>query len=407
MIWLVASALVPSCLVSWGVAHLVRRKAAAWGLLDHPGHRKVHLNPTPLGGGLAIWLGMLAPFACLQLLLWTWHEEPASRNAEVVHSADDDAKRPAMDSLLARIAGEPLADFVRPHISGLRQQSGKLWRLMGLGTVLVLLGLIDDRRGLDWRLRLTIEILVAAATVALGWRFTLYIDAPWLTAILSAMWIVALINSFNMLDNMDGLSGGVAAIAGTILACVLLFSPAAEARGPQLFVGGFLLVLVGGLLGFLQHNRAPARLFMGDAGAYFVGYCLATATIMATYGGPDLPRHAALAPLCVLAVPLYDMTTVVAIRLRDGRSPFAGDKSHFSHRLVELGMSKRQAVLTIYLASTTCGLGAFLLNQVNGTGAMIIVLLVACVLALIGVLETAGRRSRRSREGVGADQEQR
>ncbi|MEX2561172.1 MAG: MraY family glycosyltransferase, partial [Pirellulales bacterium] len=137
------------------------------------------------------------------------------------------------------------------------------------------------------------------------------------------------------------------------------------------------------------------RLFMGDAGSYFIGFCLATGTAMSTFTGGEMPRHAILAPLCVLAVPLYDTATVVWIRLRQGRSPFEGDKSHFSHRLVELGMSKSQAVLTIYLTTATCGLGALLLSQVNRTGAWIILIQVGCVLTLIGVLETTGRRNRR------------
>ncbi len=111
---------------------------------------------------------------------------------------------------------------------------------------------------------------------------------------------------------------------------------------------------------------------MGDAGSYLVGYLLAMATLTATFAGANLPKHAILAPLCVLAVPLYDTATVVLIRLRSGRSPFVGDKSHFSHRLVELGMTKPQAVLTIYLATATCGLGALLLHEVDALGAVVI-----------------------------------
>ena len=96
--------------------------------------------------------------------------------------------------------------------------------------------------------------------------------------------------------------------------------------------------------------------------------------------------------MCVLAVPLYDTATVVLIRLRSGRSPFVGDKSHFSHRLVELGLSKPRAVLTIYLATATCGLGALLLHDINARGAVVVLLMVACTLALVAILETVGRR---------------
>jgi UDP-GlcNAc:undecaprenyl-phosphate/decaprenyl-phosphate GlcNAc-1-phosphate transferase len=229
-----------------------------------------------------------------------------------------------------------------------------------------------------------------------GWKLTLFLDLPAVTWTLSVIWIVGLINSFNMLDNMDGLSSGIAAIASTILAAVLLTTPAVNAGGPQLFVGGFLLVLVGALLGFLWHNRPVARLFMGDCGSYFVGFCVAISTFLATYtdyGGQA--KHAVLAPLVVMAVPLYDTITVVWIRIREGRSPFQPDKSHFSHRLVDLGLTKGQAVLTIYLTTITCGLGALLLRRVDTFGAGIILLIVFCILSLIAILEATSRRRTR------------
>jgi UDP-GlcNAc:undecaprenyl-phosphate GlcNAc-1-phosphate transferase len=273
-------------------------------------------------------------------------------------------------------------------------QSGKLWLLWGGGTVLLLLGLADDRRGLDWRLRLGVQTLVAVALVCLGWRLSLFLDMPWLTGTLSVIWIVGLVNSFNMLDNMDGLSAGVAAIAAAIFAAVMLLTPRPDNNQPQLFVAGLLLVIVGSLLGFLWHNRPPARLFMGDAGSYLIGYLLATATLTGSFAGGNLPRHAILAPLCVLAIPLYDTVSVVLIRLRAGRSPVVGDKSHFSHRLVERGLSKPQAVLTIYLATVTCGLAALLLHQLSPGGAAVVLLIVICTLTLVAILESADRRQR-------------
>ncbi len=269
------------------------------------------------------------------------------------------------------------------------------WVLLGGGTVLMILGLADDRRGLDWRIRLTAQTAVAAMMVGCGWCVRLPWNVPGLAFAVSMVWIVGLVNSFNMLDNMDGLSAGVAAIAAAILAAAALLVPRPDNHQPQLFVAGFLLVIVGSLLGFLWHNRPPARLFMGDAGSYLIGYLLAMATLTATFAGGGLPPPASgfpgvLAPLCVMAVPIYDTASVVLIRLRQGRSPFVGDKSHFSHRLVALGMTKPQAVLTIYLATATCGLGALLLHQVDWTGAILILLLVACTLLLVAVLESTG-----------------
>jgi UDP-GlcNAc:undecaprenyl-phosphate GlcNAc-1-phosphate transferase len=367
-------------LLAWAAAYVVRRVAPRFGLVDRPGRRKVHAAPMPTGGGLAIWLGVVGPFALGQVALW-----------HVLRAGPVEAAAVGLPSLVAS------------HLTGLWEQSARLWILLAGGTVLMVLGLVDDLRGLDWKIRLGVQTLVATVLVLLGWRISLFIATPWITGPLSVLWIVGLVNSFNMLDNMDGLSAGVAAIAAALLSAVMLLAGDPATHQPQLFVGGFLLVIVGALTGFLWHNRPPAKLFMGDTGAYLVGYLLAMATLTATFAGDDVPGHAILAPLCVLAVPLYDTVTVVWIRLRSGRSPFVGDKSHFSHRLVELGMTKTQAVLTIYLTTATCGLGALLLHQVEASGAVVILLLVGCTLVLVGILETAGRNGRGDRSGEDHD----
>jgi UDP-GlcNAc:undecaprenyl-phosphate GlcNAc-1-phosphate transferase len=359
LIWLVIGAVLPSAMVSLLAALLVRRYGPRFGLVDLPGERKIHNAPIPTCGGLAIWLGIVAPLAAGQAALALFHSSLAI------------------------------------CLPGLWQQSGKLWLLVAGGTVLVALGLADDRRGLDWRLRLFVQTAVATTLVLCGWRIHLPWDwplvAPAVSTVMSVVWIVALINSFNMLDNMDGLSAGIAAICGTILAAAALLAPSPDNHQPQLFVAGFLLVLVGSLLGFLWHNRPPARLFMGDAGSYLIGYWLAMATLAATFAGGDQPRHGALVPLCVLAVPLYDMTSVIFIRLRSGRSPFVGDKNHFSHRLVSLGMSKSQAVATICLATAACGLPALVLHEADAAGAAILLLMTFCTLLIAAILEAAAK----------------
>jgi UDP-GlcNAc:undecaprenyl-phosphate GlcNAc-1-phosphate transferase len=366
--------LAPSLVIAWLGGYVVRSWAPRVGLVDHPGRRKTHSAPTPLGGGIAIWLGVVLPLAVGSIITAC-----AGSTLPLPQGWSTGALR-------------PLADFVEPHLAGLREQLPRLWLMLGAGTLLLLLGLADDFRGLDWRARLGVEVLVALLMVWQGWKLTVFLRLPWLTDILSVVWIVGLVNSFNMLDNMDGLSAGVAAIAAALLAAVMLIAPEPLTRQPQLFVGGFLLVLVGSLVGFLVHNWPRARLFMGDSGAYFIGFLLALATMSATFAGGEMPRHAILAPLCVLAVPLYDTLTVVIIRLREGRSPFAADTNHFSHRLVQLGLTKTQAVLTIYLTTATTGLGALLLYQVDLGGAVVILLVVASVLLLISILETTGRR---------------
>ena len=360
---------MPAFLVSVIAVGLVRRAAERLGLLDKPGARKVHTTPIPLGGGLGIWAGVITTFTVGSVAALFLRSNPS----------------------LASWLPEQLT----VHINGLVARAPAIWGILAGGTVLMLLGLADDRRGLPWQWRIAVEFAVAGFCVYfLNLRFTAFIDMPWLTGLMSVIWIVALINSFNMLDNMDGLSGGVAVIAASMLAIMLMTNTDTRAHVPQLFVAAMLLVLVGGLLGFLKHNWPPAKIFMGDAGSYFVGYWIAVATLLATYAGAQgATPHAVFAPLCVLAVPLYDMLSVIYIRLSEGRSPFEGDKRHFSHRLVDLGMTKKQAVLTIYLATATCSLEALLLPRVDFVGALLILLSTASVLGLVGVLETVGRKA--------------
>lgn len=367
LVSLLVVSLVPSFIISWLAVSLVRRMSVRWGLMDRPGQRKVHTVPIPLGGGLGIWAGVVVTLA-----LGTMGALFANNNAVLV---------------------EYLPRIVVPHLDGMLSKVVEIWAIVGCASVLVLLGLADDRRGIPWWLRLGVEFAVAGFCVYFqGLQLTAFIDLPWLTSGLSVLWIVALINSFNMLDNMDGQSSGVATICSSILAVMLLSNPH-QANQPQLFVAVMMLILVGAMLGFLCHNWPPAKIFMGDAGSYFIGFWIAVGTLLATYTGYQGGQaHAVLAPLIILAIPLYDMISVIVIRLREGRSPFEGDKRHFSHRLVDLGMTKKQAVLTIYLATGACSVSALLLPRVDWVGAGIIVTGTLLIVGLIGVLESVGRR---------------
>lgn len=381
MIRLILGGMAVAAAISWAGGLALRRWAPRLGLLDRPGYRKIHARPMPTSGGLAIWAGIVLPFLIGTLFTG------AVLGVGPAGTIFGQTIREVLPALLP-------SDAIT-HLPGIWHQAGRLWTILGIGTVLMLLGLADDVWKLDWRFRLAVEFAAAVLTVACGFRVTMFLDLPWLAAAVSIFWIVVMINAFNMLDNMDGLSAGIAAIASLILAVVMLSTPKTVGGEPQLFVAGFFLVLTGAIAGFLWHNRPPARLFMGDCGSYWIGYLLAVMSMTATFAGSNEPRHAILAPLCALAVPLYDFTTVVLIRLRAGRSPFVGDKNHFSHRLVELGMTPPQAVLTIYLATAACGLGALLLHQVNAFGAGVILLLVFCMLCLIAILEATGRRQLR------------
>ena len=259
------------------------------------------------------------------------------------------------------------------------------------------MGLIDDIRNLPWQPRLAIQVLVAIGLTFAGVRATVFVEWPWVGYLVSVLWILCLVNSFNFLDNMDGLSAGIGLIASLMFAAILLTA----LSEPRWLVASVLLILAGSLAGFLWWNWSPASIFMGDTGSYFIGLILATMTILGTFyegsstsvgGASSVGRHVILAPLCVLAVPLYDIISVMLIRLKQKRSPFQPDKSHFSHRLVELGLKPRSAVLTVHLATLTTGFGGLLLYQVpDWNSASIVAGLIICVLLIIAILETAGR----------------
>lgn len=369
IVWLVGVTVVPSALLCEFVLYPVRYFAQRLGLVDRPGGHSTHAEITPLGGGIGIWFGIVATFAVGTIAV-----------ALVAGSTDMQNRVPAE---------------IQPYLEGVWTRVGKIWALLGCGTVLFVLGLIDDRSGVNHWLRLAIQFGVASFVVlGLGFGLTAYIANPWITNTLSVIWIVGVINSFNMLDNMDGLSGGVAAIIAAAMGVVMLTTTDPGTVRPQLLVASLLFVITGALIGFLWHNRPPAKIFMGDGGSYLVGFLIAVAMLMATFAGNDARPHAMLAPLCAMAVPLYDMTTVLWIRIREGRSPFVGDRSHFSHRLVDLGLSRTQAVLTIHLVTATCGLAALLLTHVSLVQAAAVLGIVVCMLLLIVILEsTAWRKS--------------
>jgi UDP-GlcNAc:undecaprenyl-phosphate GlcNAc-1-phosphate transferase len=377
----ILATLIPACLLAGMLCQGVRQLAPKWGLVDRPGERKIHTQPIPLGGGVALWAAVTLPLLGVVILAWL------------------------LPTTLTTIlpTDSQLAQLWATHLGGLQQQTFDLMFLLACGTGYMLLGLIDDQRGLSWQMRLGVQLAIAAVVVLWrGWQLTFFVDLTWLTATASILWIVGLVNSFNMLDNMNGLSAGVGTIAAGMLAIVLLTVPDSVTQAPQLFIAGTLLLLAGGLIGFLWHNFPRAQLFLGDAGSYFLGFMLAVLAMLATFAGAEMPRHAVLAPLCILAVPLYDTLTVLAIRLRAGKSPFTGDKNHLSHRMVELGLSPTQSVLTIWLLTLATGMPALVLHQVNMWGAATLVVTIACLLCVLAILEAAARRHRATAKGVGS-----
>jgi UDP-GlcNAc:undecaprenyl-phosphate GlcNAc-1-phosphate transferase len=256
--------------------------------------------------------------------------------------------------------------------------------ILGVIFVLFILGLWDDKKPLGPLFKLTVQFVGAIiAAFFADIRVELFIESKLITSLLSAVWIVLIINVFNFLDNMDGASAGIATIASSILFV-------AAALSGQVFIGGMALVFIGTLLGFLVFNFPPAKIFMGDAGSLVVGFFVALLTLRTTYyhEAQSGPWYPVFMPLLVMAVPLYDFISVTLLRISQGKSPFIGDTQHFSHRLKKHGLSDTQTVLTLYLATLCTGLGATFLYQVNLTGAILIFVQTIMVLSIVAIFET-------------------
>ncbi len=349
------------------LTRIVIQIAPRVGFVDKPGHRKIHDNPKPLGGGIAIF--------------WTLAIILLAGGFGFVHF-------------------DLLGDSMRPYKDGLLQQRPLLFAIVAATLAMHLMGVIDDKRALGPYGKLLTQLLVttslvvfaewlAQSTPSLQLRVLTALDGPTGSAIpsilLTVMWIVAITNAFNFLDNMDGLSAGVAAI------CAVAFWITAMSIG-QTFVAGALAIFIGAVLGFLVWNFPPARIFMGDSGSLVLGFVLGVLTVKTTYlpAGDALGAgwYAVFVPVIVLAMPLYDLIVVSAIRLSRGKSPFVGDTNHFSHRLVARGMSRRTAVLCIYLVTFATSIAAVLLPQVKTSfAALLIFAQTILVLGVVALLE--------------------
>lgn len=279
--------------------------------------------------------------------------------------------------------------------------------------LLHVLGLIDDRKPLGPWLKMALMALPAVAIPLLtDTRLLTLLDqypgGQALSIAITALWLLAMTNALNFLDNMDGLSAGVAAIAGVFLTIAMLL-------GEQWFVGGLAACVVGACLGFLPHNFPRAKVFMGDGGSLVLGFVLGFLSVRGTYILEDVASQAGtrsnesmeitlatpptawwgvLLPVLVLAVPLYDLTTVVSLRLSQGKSPLVGDLQHVSHRLADRGFGRRGAVLLLWAFAMIAGASGLLLMTVSATGAIIIGVQAVVLMAVLGVLEFWPRGAR-------------
>ena len=296
-----ASALV----LAIGGTPVARYVALRLGIIDQPGERKIHINPIPLLGGVAIY------GACIAALLLF-------------------GNRFRLNELVGILVGASLVSF---------------------------LGGWDDRHSRSPFLKLGGQFLAASILVLTGVRIGTF---PWpaLNIALTLLWVVVITNSLNLLDNMDGLSGGVGAVAA-------IFFLLLAAMNDQYLVGALSAALVGACLGFLVYNFNPASIFMGDAGSLFLGFMLAAVGIKLRFPqGVEIVTW--MVPVLILGLPLFDTTLVILSRSRRGLNPLTTPgKDHVSHRLVAMGYTRREAVLICYLICAGLGVVALFITQAS------------------------------------------
>jgi UDP-GlcNAc:undecaprenyl-phosphate GlcNAc-1-phosphate transferase len=220
-----------------------------------------------------------------------------------------------------------------------------------------------------------VQVQLFPIVLPISFMHTYLLPYEWLNWVVTLVWVVGITNALNFLDNMDGLSGGVATIASAFF---LLLAAMNEPR--QVLVGAMAAALMGACIGFLRYNLNPATIFMGDTGSLFLGFILAALAIKLRF-----PSNTALitwmVPVCVLALPIFDTTLVFVSRLRRRVNPFTtAGKDHLSHRLVALGMTKREAVLICYLLCGSVGMVATFLTQARPDEAIIVATAMAVML---------------------------
>ena len=322
--------------VSYFITPQIKQLAIRAGAMDAPDARKVHTTPIPRMGGLAIYCGFV------------------------------------------------LAVLSSVHVSR------EIFGLLLGGTTILAVGVIDDLKQLPARTKLLGQILSAVVLVL----FDIRID--WLTnpfgemiyldmfAIpLTILWVVALTNTVNLIDGLDGLAAGVSTIAAVTIFMVAL--------AQNFWIVAILTAaLAGSALGFLQHNFNPAKIFMGDTGSMFLGYTLAAVSVLGTV--KSAATIALVVPIVALGLPIMDTAFAIIRRYMSGRPIFKPDKGHLHHRLLALGLSQKQAVLLMYVISGCLGVSAIALTEVNRVYAAAILLLILAV-ALFGAVKVGVLKS--------------
>lgn len=330
-----------SFLVAYFSTHPLKKLALKLNILDVPDNRKIHKNSIPLLGGMAVYAGVISGILFTSVTL-----------------------RPLFGVLIG-------------------------------GTIILLIGLIDDIRGLSVKIRLIGQLIAAMMIIGFGERISflpnnLLGDAG--EVILTLIWIVGITNALNYLDGIDGLAAGVTAISALCFSVISYLT-----NQPQL--GLVALILMAGCLGFLPHNFKQAKIFMGDAGSTFIGFTLAGIAVVGDWASDNVIRLTI--PILILGVPIFDMIFTTIMRIKEKKIStllewlnYRG-QDHFHHRLVNLGLRPMGAVFFIYFVTLALGINAIIISYAKETFEGILAILQASIIfGAIAVLMVVGGRRR-------------
>jgi UDP-GlcNAc:undecaprenyl-phosphate GlcNAc-1-phosphate transferase len=294
--------------VSYAATSLIAPLAHKWGAVDHPNERKIHVEPVPRLGGVAIWLGFMA-------------------------------------AVLAFVA----LQSVFPHEVIGFDTGPTFWGFLVAGAMIVAVGVVDDTIGLTPFFKFGGQLAAAAVLVASGVKME-FIGNPFGPAdslfylgnvgiFMTIFWVVAFTNIVNFIDGLDGLAAGVSVIAGITF---FIFGWQTGQMGSSLIS----LALAGAALGFLRHNFHPAKIFMGDSGSMFLGFCFGAVTVDGVM--KSIAAVALFSPLVIMAIPILDAALAILRRYRNNQPVTQADRDHLHHRLLRRGLSHRQTVFVIY-----------------------------------------------------------
>ena len=310
--------------VSWVGTRIVIALAPRFGWIAQTTDDRWHTRPTALMGGIAIYAAIVTSILVFFVLL---------------------------------------SDFT----------DRRVWGLLVGSTIIFVLGLVDDRKYVSPLVKIVVQLTAAGVVVAFG-AFSEFFQ-PIVGIPLSIFWIIAITNAFNLIDNMDGLSSGIAAITSLCIMALSLIMGWHE-------TAVLAAIMIGAALGFLRYNFNPAKIFMGDCGALMIGFYLAVVTLIGTMTHMSNVIVVLVVPILVMAVPILDTTFVTIMRTLSGRPFYQGGRDHTSHRMVIQGMSERTTVLYIYLFSMVFGIFAVLFALPGVNVILVATLLIVMIIFL-------------------------